>query len=419
MGIFKKFNQIFKRSSADAEQISSTSRSGAASLMPSYKGNPLCIGAVYRCADLLSNKVAILPLQYKRKKGEIFVDDTKDSLYYLLNVQPNPHMSAFDFKKTIVLHLLLKGNAYIVPDIDYTTGEFVSLTIVNPNAVTHDTVNNIYTVMDMDACICGTFDECGIIHIKNFSLDGKTGLSTLTYARLTTDVALTASKETQSRFDNGGAVKGFLSDGGASVGGFGHLQDKELDELGYDIESKMKNGQWIVALHGDSKFQQTAMSSADMQFLDEKKFSVVDVARFFGVPPFYVYSDTSNYKSVSEASASLLSDTLEPLLAKMENEFRRKLVMPSLYFKREITFDRRGLMTCDLLQKADYQTKTIASGVYSVNDWRKYENREPVEGGDEILVSTNLKGIKLLTQEAQPTEPTPTPENNNTEEDGK
>ena len=90
---------------------------------------------------------------------------------------------------------------------------------------------------------------------------------------------------------------------------------------------------------------------------------------------------------------AFLSNTLNPLLRNIENEFQRKLIPEKLCTKRRFEFDRRAIYACDLDSKVKYQNATIAAGIYSVNDWRREENRPTVEGGDKVLVSANLKEI--------------------------
>ena len=139
-----------------------------------------------------------------------------------------------------------------------------------------------------------------------------------------------------------------------------------------------------------------------------------EICRFFGVHPSFVFDDTSNnYKSAEMANAGFLSDTLNPILRKIENELHRKLVAPSLCCKRRFEFDRRDLYACDLDSKVKYQTSTIAAGIYTVNDWRIAENKEPVKGGDVVLVSANLKSLKEIGQQTPaPAKSVEEPDNN-------
>ena len=311
-------------------------------------------------------------------------------------------MSAVDFWRQVVQYLLLNGNAYIVPVYDFVAMDIAELKLVSPTAVSHDTYNNKYTVTDVKAGVSMTLDESEIIHIKNYTKDGKNGLSTLSFARTTLDITSTGDKETLNRFANGGNVRGIVSND-TSVRGFGEYQDKELEKTATDLDGRFRNGERIVSLPGQVQFSPISLSSTDMQFLETRKFSVREICRFFGVHPSFVFDDTSNnYKSAEMANVAFLSNTLNPILRKIENELHRKLVAPTLCCKRKFQFDRRGLYACDLESRIKYQAQTIAAGIYTVNEWRREENKPPIEGGDTVLVSANLKGITEAGKPAQP-----------------
>jgi HK97 family phage portal protein len=133
-----------------------------------------------------------------------------------------------------------------------------------------------------------------------------------------------------------------------------------------------------------------------MQFLESRKFTVIEICRFFSVPPTFVYADTSsNYKTVEQADVDFLSHTLNPLLRNIEVELRRKLISPSLCRKYKFKFDRRELFACDLNGMMNYGTKMLQIGT-TVNEVRKMNDLMPVEGGDTVMVSANLKGINEI-----------------------
>lgn len=395
MGIFKVIGNIFKRSTQNGQrEDSSLPRLGASTIFTTATGgNPLNISTVYHCVDFLSSKIAALPIQYMRLKGDIYVEDKEHPLHYLLQVQPNPAMSAFDFWKMVVQYVLLRGNAYIVPVYG---GELIysSLVLLNPDNVIHNTENDTYTIVTSNL----TLNEDEVIHIKNFSLDGKRGLSTLTYARLTSDIALVSDKESLNRMEVG--VRGIVSNASGDLRGYGAYQDKELKKTAIDLDARFRGGERIVSLPGQTQFSPIALTSADMQFLETKKFNLRDICRFFSVSPIFVYDDSSNnYKTAELANVELMSDTLYPFLRKIELELHRKLVPRSLCCKRQFKFNLLDLLACDLDSKVKYQTSTIAAGLATVNEWRKKENKSAVEGGDTVLVSANLKSLQNLINE--------------------
>lgn len=363
---------------------------------PSYAGdNALQVATVYRCVKLLSESVANLPVRSLKRRNGIFVDDEGGRLAYLLNVQPSESENAFDFWCRVVQEVLLEGNAYIVPVYSPATMDIDRLALCSRGTVSHDTTNDTYTVSDLRNAIWGVFGENEIIHVKGLAAaaDPKRGVSVLAYARLTLDIAAVGDSETFNRFKSGGNVRGLVTND-TSVKGFGEYQDKELSKTAVDLDEKFREGTRIVSLPGDVGFRQLSLSSTDMQFLESRKFTVRDICRFFGVHPSFVFDDTSNnYKSAEMANVAFLSNTLNPLLRKIETEFQRKLFTASQYGKRKIEFDRRGLYACDLESRVKYQSDTIAAGIYTVNEWRVQENKAPVEGGDRVLVSANLKGI--------------------------
>ena len=404
MSFFRDLKRWFTREASTGSGTVAGPMPGSATLLYPIGSSPLHVATVYRCVDLLANKVANLRLQYMRKKGEIFVEDTNSRLHYLLTVQPDSYLSAFDFWHQVVTYMLLRGNAYIVPIYDNLTMELSRLALCDPTCVSHDTIRNTYKVTDINAGIDDTFDEDEIIHIKNYTRGGKVGISTITYAATTLSIANTGNRETLSRFENGGNVRGIVSND-TSVRGFGEYQDNELEKAATVLDERFRGGQRIVSIPGQANFSPLSLSSTDMQFLETRKFTVREICRFFGVHPSFVFDDTSNnYKSAEMANAGFLSDTLNPILRKIENELHRKLVAPSLCCKRRFEFDRRDLYACDLDSKVKYQTSTIAAGIYTVNDWRIAENKEPVKGGDVVLVSANLKSLKEIGK------PTPAPQ---------
>ncbi len=397
VGLFRFLRNLFKREtdSSSTTTTSSTPRAGGIPLFAT--GSDMSIATVYRCVNLLSDSVANLPVQYMRRKGDIFKEDEDSHLSYLLNVQPDTYLNAFDFWRLVVQYMLLRGNAYIVPIYDPATMDYQRLALPDPVLVTHNTLMDTYTINDVDAGVTGVFQESEIIHIKNFTIKGKVGISTIGFARLTLDITSTGDRETLNRFANGGNVRGLVSND-TSVRGFGEYQDDQLQETATNLDERFQGGERIVSLPGQVQFSPISLSSTDMQFLETRKFSVREICRFFGVHPSFVFDDTSNnYKSAEMANVAFLSNTLNPILRKIETELHRKLVAPSLFRKRKFQFDRRGLYACDLDSRVKYQTQTIAAGLYTVNEWRKEENKPSVEGGDTPLVSANLRTVSELT----------------------
>lgn len=346
----------------------------------------MAIATCFRCVDVLATSVASLCFQYMRLKGGCFVEDTNSPYHYLLNVQPQPEMSAVDFWTYAVQQILLDGNAYIYPR--YIQGELTDLVLCR--GVSHDAINGTYTIADVWSGVCGTFEEKDILHLYLHTRDGRTGVSVLEYARQTIGTAATGNEETENRFGEGGMPRGLITNDHSPNVGFAEYDDEELGNVAEDVTSQLRRNS-IAALPGQAGFIPLTMSSSDMQFLETRKFTVREICRFYGVHPSYVFDDTSNnYKSAEMANVAFLSMTLDPILKRIENEFTRKLVPRSLCCKRIFRFDRSGLYDLDLDSKAAYYAKMMAVGAFTVNDIRGFENKPPVEGGDALYLSAQL-----------------------------
>ncbi|MCD8266481.1 MAG: phage portal protein, partial [Prevotellaceae bacterium] len=385
MGAFINFFRKITGRGAAGVQTRSADTASAARLGVYSLLNPtwpaLNIPTVYRCVEVIADSVAALPLRCLRYSGGRFVEDTTTDLPYLLNVQPDSYLSAPDFWKMAVRHLLLRGNAYIVP-IYGAAGDVLRLALPSPGCVSHDTTTDTYRISDTVSGVYGTFGEAQVIHLKNFSNDGKAGISTLAHAANTIRIAGTGGSEIENRFANGGRIKGFVGND-TTTKGFGEYADKQLEQLAVDVDSQFRAGKDIVSLPGQVHFASVSLSSTDMQFLETMKFSNQEICRFFGVPPSFVFADTStNYKSAENAQAILLTQTVGPILRMIEAELLRKLVPPTLAFRRAFRFDTESMFAADPAARVAYQKATIEAGLYTVNDWRRRENREPVEGGD-------------------------------------
>jgi HK97 family phage portal protein len=359
------------------------------------------IAAVYRCVDVVSKGVAQLPLVVKRKVDDYFVIDNDDvfGLTYILQMRPNERLSAYDFKRSIMTQLLIgNGNAYVKPE--WGAEGYNRMILLSPGSCVYDVYSNTYVVSDPINQIHGTFDADEIIHLKNLSLDGGyTGVSTLQYASRTLAISANADSANVESFKTRGTLSGFVS-GKNSTLGFGAIQDTQLQGVADNIEKQLASGKKIFNLPGEMSFNQISLSPSDIQLLETKTFNVLDICRFFGVHPDKVFAQQSaNYKASEMSQVSFLTDTLQPILTQIENELQIKLIPRELAMQYKIDFDIEPLLQTDLLTQADYINKTISSGVKTVNQWRKKFGQAPVEGGDKVLVSANLKALDALNAE--------------------
>ena len=357
----------------------------------------LLLSTVYRCVEVISDSVAQLPLEpYRLDANGYKVKFTTHPTYRLLNSEPNSRMTRFTFIKTLVVSTLLKGNgfAYIERDnegnataLHYIPSELV--TIIQPKTLGD---NIAYSVTGLSNVI----ESCNMIHILNFSYDGITGISTLSHAKNT--LGLSADSEAHA--------SGFFK-GGANLAGILTVQSTLTTKQKQDLKSSWQtafspstgqpNG--VAVLEGNMEFKPITVNPSDAQLLETRQFNVIDICRFFGVSPVKAFDLThSSYSTVEATNLSFLTDTLSPLLEKLELEFERKLYKPSEKDTIDVRFDTSRLLRADKQSLATYYSTLFNIGVVSCNEIRKEIDLPYIEGGDSHFVQVNLMEVKKASQ---------------------
>ena len=350
----------------------------------------MLLSAVYRCVDVISDSVAQLPLE------PYYVDDegfktkfTKHPTYWLLNREPNDQISRFTFIKTLVTSVLLTGNGYALINRD-EKGDAKELIFLKSDSVsvTFKNGKKMYNITGMNQLVEAIY----MIHILNFSYDGITGISTLKHARNT--LGLTADSEAHA--------EGFFK-GGANLAGILKVQSTLTGKQKVDLKTSWQtafspttgtpNG--VAVLEGNMDFQPITVNPADAQLLETRQFNVIDICRFFGVSPVKAFDlSKSSYSTVEATQLAFLTDTLSPLLEKIELEFERKLYKPSERSRIDVRFDTSVLLRADKQSLANYYNTLFNIGVVSANEIRKQLDLPAIDGGDSHFVQVNLMEIK-------------------------
>jgi HK97 family phage portal protein len=157
------------------------------------------------------------------------------------------------------------------------------------------------------------------------------------------------------------------------------------------------------------KFNQLSLSPSDLQLVESKNLNVLDICRFFGVHPDRVFqSSSTNYKGSESAQTAFMTDTLFPLINKIETELTVKLVPNQSLTKYRVKFDLDDYYIGDMGTKAEYYTKMISAGVLTPNEVRIREGHAPVEGGDSAYISCNVAPIDSAKIKGEPTTTEPT-----------
>lgn len=349
----------------------------------------MLLSTVYRCVDVISDAVAQLPLE------PYFIDEqgykekfVKHPSYYLLNKEPNKKMSRFTFIKTLIVSTLLKGNGYALIERDQK-GDAIALHYLPADFVTIlDSQGSLkYSVTG----IKGNVDAKDMIHILNFSYDGINGVSTLNHARQTLGLSMDSENHAQGFFKGGANLAGLLKVQ-SSLTAKQKLDLKTSWQTAFSPTTGTPNG--VAVLEGNMDFQPITVNPADAQLLQTREFNVIDVCRFFGVSPVKAFDlSKSSYSTVEATQLAFLTDTLSPLLEKIELEFERKIYKETERNTIDVRFETSVLLRADKASLASYYNTLFQIGAITSNEIRKGLDLPQIENGDNTFIQVNMQPL--------------------------
>jgi len=350
------------------------------------------LSVVYRCVQVISDAVAQMPLEvFSIDSNGYLTKAIEHPLYDMLSFEPNDNMSRFTFYKMIVTYLLLKGNAYIEIQRDKNYNP-IKLTLLNPEDVTVQIdLNKNISYLYRDNTISRPINKANMIHILNHSEDGIIGKSTLDYAVNSLEISNNTEQQVNGFFKGGANMYGLIT-----VQSNINKEQQEALQKSFSAAFNPTSGKpgGIAIIPNGMDYKSISVNPKDSQMLESRQFNVVDICRFFGVSPVKAFDlSASTFNNVETMQLAFLTDTITPLLEKIEIEFHRKLFVKSERYKYELKFDVQRILRTDMTSRSDYYTKMFNLGAYSTNEIRKEIGMPAIELGDKHYITANVKDI--------------------------
>lgn len=353
--------------------------------------------AVYSCVRILAEALAGLPLHlYRYTENGGKEKATDHPLYHLLHDEPNPEMSSFVFRETLMTHLLLWGNAY-AQIIRNGKGEVIALYPLMPNRMTVDRDQNghLYyryrTTSDDAPTMEGssvTLPPNQVLHIPGLGFDGVVGYSPIAMAKNAIGMAIACEEYGAKFFANGAQPGGVLEHPGT-------IKDPQrVRESWQNTFGGSGNANKIAVLEEGMKYTPISISPEQAQFLETRKFQINEIARIFRVPPHMVGDlEKSSFSNIEQQSLEFVKYTLDPWVVRWEQTLFRALFTDSEKKEYFFKFNLEGLLRGDYATRMSGYATARQNGWLSANDIRELENldRIPAEdGGDLYLINGNM-----------------------------
>ena len=353
--------------------------------------------AVYSCVRILAEAVAGLPLNlyhYTEDGGKEKAID--HPLYLLLHDEPNPEMSSFVFRETLMTHLLLWGNAY-AQIIRNGKGEVIALYPLMPNkmSVDRDSQGQLYyryyrgtdeAIRDKEQLV--TLRPSDVLHIPGLGFDGLVGYSPIAMAKNAIGMAIACEEYGAKFFANGAAPGGVLEHPGT-------IKDPQrVRESWQSTFGGSGNANKIAVLEEGMKYTPIGISPEQAQFLETRKFQINEIARIFRVPPHMVGDlEKSSFSNIEQQSLEFVKYTLDPWVVRWEQSITRALLTQTEKARYFVKFNLEGLLRGDYESRMNGYATARQNGWMSANDIRELENLDRIpaeEGGDLYLINGNM-----------------------------
>lgn len=345
--------------------------------------------AVYACVRILAEAIAGLPLHIYRYK----LDGGKERipqhpLYYLLHNEPNPEMTSFVFRETLMSHLLLWGNAY-AQIVRNGRGQVVALYPLLPSKMEVNRAKNgeLFYQYHSDIGVV-TLRKEEVLHIPGLGFDGLIGYSPIAMAKNAIGMSLATEEYGAAFFANGANPGGVLEHPGV-------IKDiQRVKESWNSAYQGSANAHRVAVLEEGMKFQPIGIPPEQAQFLETRKFQINEIARIFRVPPHMVGDlEKSSFSNIEQQSLEFAKYTLDPWVVRWEQSLQQSLILPSEKSSMFIKFNVDGLLRGDYQSRMNGYAVSRQNGWMSANDIRELEDMNRIsaeEGGDLYLVNGNM-----------------------------
>lgn len=339
------------------------------------------LSAVWACVKLISETVASLPFNVYVRVGSGTQKDTQHPIAILFTGKINRYQTRIEFLETLVLNLVMTGNAYCVKQ--FAGNRLIGLLpIMSAQVVTNllpdGSIVHQYTNDDGVT----VFAQESIWHLKLIG-NGIVGMSPLEYQRQTLGIAQAAENAVTKVYRNGAKPSGVLT--------IDRLLTPEQRDIVRENFNSLSTGNddRLKVLEMGMKFDAISMSPQDIQLLESRKYQVSEICRWYGVPSVMVNDNngTSTWGSgIQQIVAGFYKITLRPLLEKIEASMMAEFFTPVERMKYEVEFDFEGLLRADMDARFNAYRTGITAGFLKPNEARRLENLPDEPAGDRLYI---------------------------------
>jgi HK97 family phage portal protein len=355
----------------------------------------LAISTVYACVYKIASTISSLGLELYVRDGRNVEIANVHPAYNLITSEPNEYQNAYDFWENVMASALMYGCGYAVIERN-ARGYAERLVPVSYYDVDVKQVDGerVFVIRDY-----GAVTQDNMLEISNMNR-----MSPIRLHRENMGLAKAAQDFGSEYFGQKGQMTGVLASDQP-------LRKEQMDVIQNSWNQSAMNAGTKLLPFG-FKYQRITITPDEAQFIETRKFQAEEICRIYSVPPSLVQLETqTTFNNVEQQNLQFARHTISPWAKRIEQEIDRKLIQsferPDIYSK----FSMDDLYRGDLAARTNYYQQMLQAGVVSINEVRRKENMNPVEGGDTHTVQINQIALdrlgeysdKVSTDGGQPT----------------
>lgn len=374
--------------------------------IPMSPDHAMRVAAVMSCVRVLAETIASLPFSIMERLANGGAEKAVNHpLYFLLHNQPNSWQTSFEFWEMMVAHLGLRGRAYAkkVPGVRGPVDQLIPL---HPDLVKVEQLETgrlAYTVSASDGHQ-EQYPQDQIFHMRDLSSDGINGLSRIELHADTIGMGAALERFRAAQLKNGAVPRGVVERPAEA----GNLTETAAANFTGSWETRhggVDNSGRMAVLEDGMKYHELGLSNEDAQLLEFMRADVLQICRIYRVPPHKVGElERATFSNIEHQEISFVQDSIVPWLVRIEKAISRDLILNTTRFFPKFNVD--GLLRGDAKSRNEARSIALRSGALNRNEWRAYDDLNPVPDGNEYFMSADLVPVSRVME---PPEPPPAP----------
>lgn len=363
------------------------------------QGTAMAVSAVYACVTIRAQDVARCTprLFYEKPKSGSREQVYEHDLVELFKA-PNAQQTWFEFSEQTLSGYLLRGNGYAAKKGITKRGRVEELIPINPDAVlVLESYNGevFYNVNRLGLWQIAQLREFppaiaqeDMFHLRGLAFNALVALSTIGNARDSIGVAMGLEQQAARWMKNGARPSMVLQSKKPMTTIIAQRLKQQFDEL----KSGLQNTGQTIVLEDGIEAHAMQLTSADIAFIEQRKYGVEDICRFYRVPPFKLGATELRGIDIEEINNDYVSGAIMPDLHRIEQKFEQAFDLHAQGLS--VDFDERALLrSATKVRFANNRIGLGGASFLTINEVRAAEQLPPVEGGDVLYQPSNIAAL--------------------------